>query len=123
MPNCRVARTAQRICRSGRFSTARRPNTRQRVTGWAPCGSRWRTWTLRGPDSSRTSMRGASGKTGPGALEGSLVEVMERREELQEQLTAESAVVEGLEADLASAQEALAAATSEVDAERQEHAS
>jgi uncharacterized protein len=58
-----------------------------------------------------------------GALEDSLLEVMERREELQEQLTAESAVVEGLEDDLASAQEALAAATSEVDAERQEHAS
>jgi predicted nucleic acid-binding Zn-ribbon protein len=58
-----------------------------------------------------------------GALEDSLLELMERREELQEQLTAESAVVEGLEADLASAQVALAAATSEIDAERQEHAS
>lgn len=58
-----------------------------------------------------------------GALEDSLLEVMERREELQEQLTAESAAVEKLEADLASAQDALDAATSEIDAERQDHAS
>src|ERR1700753_3105955 len=53
------------------------------------------------------------------SLEDSLLEVMERREELQEQLTAESASVETLQADLATAQEALDAASTEIDAEGQ----
>jgi uncharacterized protein len=57
------------------------------------------------------------------SLEDSLLEVMERREELQAQLTGESGAVDALEADLAAAQQALEVALAEVDGARQEHVS
>lgn len=57
------------------------------------------------------------------SLEDSLLEVMEQREELQAQLTAEIAVIEGLEADMASAQQALDVAQAEIDEARQQHSS
>jgi predicted nucleic acid-binding Zn-ribbon protein len=57
------------------------------------------------------------------SLEDSLLEVMEQREELQAQLTAEIAVIEGLQADMASAQEALDVALAEIDDARQQHSS
>jgi predicted nucleic acid-binding Zn-ribbon protein len=57
------------------------------------------------------------------SLEDSLLEVMERREEVQSQLTAEEAAIEALEADLAAAQQALDAATAEVDEARQSQSS
>ena len=53
------------------------------------------------------------------SLEDSLLEVMEHREELQGQRTAELAVIEGLQADLASAQQALDAALAEIDQARE----
>lgn len=57
------------------------------------------------------------------SLEDSLLEVMERREELQERLTAELAVIEVLQVDLAGAQQALDAALAEIDEARQQHSS
>ena len=57
------------------------------------------------------------------SLEDSLLEVMERREELQAQLAAESGAIEVLQADLAGAQQALDAATAELDEARAEHSS
>jgi uncharacterized protein len=56
------------------------------------------------------------------ALEDSLIEVMEQREELQAQLTAEARTIAALEADLSSAQDALDAASAEIDQARAEHA-
>lgn len=55
------------------------------------------------------------------SLEDSLLEVMERREELQAQQLAEAAAVEALESDLAGAQQALDAALAEIDQSRQQH--
>jgi predicted nucleic acid-binding Zn-ribbon protein len=57
------------------------------------------------------------------SLEDSLLEVMERCEELQAQLAAESGAVEALQADLDGAQQALDAATAEIDQARAEHVS
>ena len=57
------------------------------------------------------------------SLEDSLLEVMERREELQGQLTTEQGVIETLQADLAGAQQALDAALAEIDESRLDHAS
>jgi predicted nucleic acid-binding Zn-ribbon protein len=55
------------------------------------------------------------------SLEDSLLEVMEQREEVQAQQTTELKVIEGLEAELASAQQALGAALAEIDQARQQH--
>jgi predicted nucleic acid-binding Zn-ribbon protein len=55
------------------------------------------------------------------SLEDSLLEVMERREELQTQQDAESGAVEALAGDLATAQEALDVALTEIDQARVEH--
>ncbi len=57
------------------------------------------------------------------SLEDSLLEVMERREELQAQLAADEAAVEVLRSELADAQRALDAAVAEIDEARQEHSS
>ncbi len=57
------------------------------------------------------------------SLEDSLLEVMERREELQAQLDAEQGTMEALQAELASAQQALDAAVAEIDEAREEHSS
>ncbi|OBA63636.1 hypothetical protein A5647_04390 [Mycobacterium sp. 1100029.7] len=57
------------------------------------------------------------------SLEDSLLEVMERREELQAQVAAEEDVMEKLQADLALAQQGLDAALAEIDETRQDHAS
>jgi uncharacterized protein len=57
------------------------------------------------------------------SLEDSLLEVMERREELQAQLGTELGAIEVLQADLASAQQELDAALAEIDQARQERAS
>lgn len=57
------------------------------------------------------------------SLEDSLLEVMERREELQAQLTAELAAIEGMRADLDGTQQALDAAIAEIDQARQQHSS
>lgn len=57
------------------------------------------------------------------SLEDSLLEVMERHEELQAQLDTEHGVVEALQADLASAQQALDAALAEIEASRSDLAS
>ncbi len=57
------------------------------------------------------------------SLEDSLLEVMERREELQAQLAAESGAIEALQADLDGAQQALDAATAELDEVREQHVS
>ncbi|HEU0192375.1 MAG TPA: zinc ribbon domain-containing protein [Mycobacterium sp.] len=56
------------------------------------------------------------------SLEDSLLEVMERREELQAQQTAGSAAVEALQSDLAGAQQALDGALTEVEAARGQRA-
>ncbi|QUR68033.1 zinc ribbon domain-containing protein [Mycobacterium spongiae] len=52
------------------------------------------------------------------SLEDSLLEVMERREELQAQHAGELGAIEALQADLAGAQQALDAALAEIDAAR-----
>jgi len=57
------------------------------------------------------------------SLEDSLLEVMERREELQAQQAVESRTIEALQADLASAQQALDAALAEIDEARDQHSS
>jgi uncharacterized protein len=57
------------------------------------------------------------------SLEDSLLEVMERREELQAQVSAEQAAVEALQSELAGAKEALDAALAEIDQSRQERSS
>jgi uncharacterized protein len=57
------------------------------------------------------------------SLEDSLLEVMERREELQAQEAAELAAIEVLQTDLASAQLELDAAIAEIDQARQQHSS
>ncbi|GLE54489.1 zinc ribbon domain-containing protein [Mycobacterium montefiorense] len=57
------------------------------------------------------------------SLEDSLLEVMERREELQGQRTTEQGVIETLQSDLAGAQQALDAAMAEIDETREDHAS
>lgn len=57
------------------------------------------------------------------SLEDSLLEVMERREELHGQLTTEQGVIETLQADMAGAQQALDAALADIDEARQDHAS
>ncbi|WP_144207276.1 zinc ribbon domain-containing protein [Mycobacterium tilburgii] len=54
------------------------------------------------------------------SLEDSLLEVMERREELQAQLDTEQGVIETLQAGLASAQQALDAALAEIEESRTE---
>ena len=56
-------------------------------------------------------------------LEDSLLEVMERREQLQADQTAELAVIETLQADLASAQHALDATLADIDHARSLHLS
>ncbi|KAA1252168.1 hypothetical protein F0Q45_00315 [Mycobacterium simiae] len=56
-------------------------------------------------------------------LEDSLLEVMERREELQAQETGESAALEKLRDEVADAQQALDAALAELDQSRREHSS
>ena len=55
------------------------------------------------------------------SLEDSLLEVMERREQLQAQQTAELAQSEALQADLAAAQQALDGALDEIDQARRLH--
>src|SRR6202022_263690 len=55
------------------------------------------------------------------SLEDSLLEVMERREQLQAQQTAELAKSEALQADLAAAQQALDGAREEIDQARRLH--
>jgi uncharacterized protein len=57
------------------------------------------------------------------SLEDSLLEVMERREELQAQVHAEAGEVETLQAELAGTQQALEAARAAIDEARQLHAS
>jgi len=57
------------------------------------------------------------------SLEDSLLDVMEHREELQEQLATEKRAIEALQADLAGAQNALDEVLGEIDQARQEHAS
>jgi predicted nucleic acid-binding Zn-ribbon protein len=54
------------------------------------------------------------------SLEDSLLEVMERREELQAQQSAEQAAIEALQADLAGAQQALDGALAEIDQTRRQ---
>ncbi|UMB71569.1 zinc ribbon domain-containing protein [Mycobacterium paraterrae] len=55
------------------------------------------------------------------SLEDSLLEVMERREQLQAQQAAEQAVVEGLRADLAAAQQAIDSTLADLDHHRRVH--
>lgn len=57
------------------------------------------------------------------SLEDSLLEVMERREQLQTQQAAEVAVIEGLQADLAAAQQAIDTTLADIDHHRRVHAS
>ncbi|MGH3543861.1 MAG: zinc ribbon domain-containing protein [Mycobacterium sp.] len=57
------------------------------------------------------------------SLEDSLLEVMERREELQTQQTAETAAIEALQADLTGAQQALDGALADIDQARQQRSS
>jgi predicted nucleic acid-binding Zn-ribbon protein len=57
------------------------------------------------------------------SLEDSLLDVMERREELQAQLDAEQGALAALQAELAGAQQDLDAAHAEIDQARQEHSS
>jgi predicted nucleic acid-binding Zn-ribbon protein len=57
------------------------------------------------------------------SLEDSLLEVMERREELQDQQNAELTAIDGLQTQLAHAQHALDAAIAEIDQTRQQHLS
>jgi predicted nucleic acid-binding Zn-ribbon protein len=57
------------------------------------------------------------------SLEDSLLEVMERREELQAQLTTDEGAVEALQSELAAAQRALDAALAEIDETREAHSS
>ncbi|ORB82956.1 hypothetical protein B1987_02890 [Mycobacterium kansasii] len=57
------------------------------------------------------------------SLEDSLLEVMERREELQARQVAESAALEQLQAELAGARQALDTALAELEQSRQEHVS
>lgn len=54
------------------------------------------------------------------SLEDSLLELMERREELQAQHIGESTVIDGLQADLNAAQQALDSALAEIETVRQE---
>jgi uncharacterized protein len=56
------------------------------------------------------------------SLEDSLLEVMEHREQLQSQQTAEAAAIETLQADLAAAQQALDGALDDIDQNRRIHA-
>jgi uncharacterized protein len=56
------------------------------------------------------------------SLEDSLLEVMEHREQLQSQQTAEAAAIETLQADLAAARQALDGALDEIDQNRHVHA-
>jgi uncharacterized protein len=56
------------------------------------------------------------------SLEDSLLEVMERREQLQTQQTAEMAAIDALQADLAAAQHALDGALDEIGQTRQQYA-
>lgn len=56
------------------------------------------------------------------SLEDSLLELMEHREQLQSQQTAEAAAIETLQADLAAAQQALDGALDEIDQNRHVHA-
>ncbi len=55
------------------------------------------------------------------SLEDSLLEVMERREQLQTQQAAEEAVIEGLDADLAAAQQAIDSTLADLDHHRRVH--
>jgi predicted nucleic acid-binding Zn-ribbon protein len=57
------------------------------------------------------------------SLEDSLLEVMERREELQAQQDAELATIDGLQAELTAAQQALDTALAEIDQTRTDRAS
>jgi hypothetical protein len=57
------------------------------------------------------------------SLEDSLLDVMERREELQAQLASEQGVVAALQSELETAQQNLDAALAEIDQARQEHSS
>ncbi|CAM4093109.1 Putative zinc ribbon domain protein [Mycobacterium basiliense] len=57
------------------------------------------------------------------SLEDSLLEVMERREELQAQQTAEVATLDGLQAEVAAARQALDVALVELDQSREGHSS
>jgi len=57
------------------------------------------------------------------SLEDSLLEVMERREELEAQLAVESGAIEALEAELTSAQQALDDALGEIEHSRELHSS
>lgn len=57
------------------------------------------------------------------SLEDTLLEVMERREELQAQESVEAGTIDGLQADLAGAQQALDDALAELDQTRGEHSS
>ncbi|MGH3563151.1 MAG: zinc ribbon domain-containing protein [Mycobacterium sp.] len=54
------------------------------------------------------------------SLEDSLLEVLEHREELQAQQAAESAIIDGLQADLSGAQQALDSALAEIEGARQQ---
>ena len=56
------------------------------------------------------------------SLEDSLLEVMEHREQLQSQQTAEAAAIETLQAELAAAQQALDGALDDIDQNRRDHA-
>jgi predicted nucleic acid-binding Zn-ribbon protein len=56
------------------------------------------------------------------SLEDSLLEVMERREQLQTQQTAEMAAIDALQADLAAAQQAVDGALDEIEQTRQQYA-
>lgn len=57
------------------------------------------------------------------SLDDSLLKVMERREELQAQLTAELGIVEEMQANLDGVQRALDAAIAKIDRARQQHSS
>src|SRR6201998_2549693 len=57
------------------------------------------------------------------SLEDSLLDVMERREELQTLLTVEQRAIEALQADLVSTQQELDTARAEIDEARQQHSS
>ena len=57
------------------------------------------------------------------SLEDSLIEVMEHREQLQNQQAAEAAVIEGLQSDLAAAQHALDTTLADIDHHRRVHSS
>jgi predicted nucleic acid-binding Zn-ribbon protein len=57
------------------------------------------------------------------SLEDSLIEVMEHREQLQNQRAAEEAVLEGLQSDLAAAQQALDTTLADIDHHRRVHSS